>query len=261
MFVMYILSMKNMRKQIIYYSITFLISFSLGLLFDHYVLCKNFCSEEEGNSKEELEIVLKNDKSSDEKKEKGKVVQVDSGCTTYVDVSGALVKPGVYCLNSDALIIDAVNEAGGFSREAALKFIARKINLAQPLVSNQKLYFPYEKELICSLQPLVDESIWIEEMMNNPVVELPTVEPYTDIEQTSKTPPASTPSTPTNSDNGQCVNINTATKEQLITLNGIGEVTAKKIIEGRPYECIEDLLNVSGIGEATFTKFKDDICI
>ncbi|MFA5623259.1 MAG: hypothetical protein WC981_03455, partial [Candidatus Dojkabacteria bacterium] len=85
--------MKNIQKQIIYYSITFLISFSLGLLFDHYVLCKNFCSEEEGNSKEELEIVLKNDKSSD--KEEGRTIQVDSGCTIYVDVSGALVKPGV----------------------------------------------------------------------------------------------------------------------------------------------------------------------
>jgi competence protein ComEA len=57
------------------------------------------------------------------------------------------------------------------------------------------------------------------------------------------------------------VNINTATKEQLITLNGVGEATAKRIIDGRPYSQINDLLNVSGIGEATLAKFKDDICI
>ena len=38
--------MKSIQKQVIYYSITFLISFSLGLLFDHYVLCKSFVQRE-----------------------------------------------------------------------------------------------------------------------------------------------------------------------------------------------------------------------
>ena len=249
--------MKNIQKQIIYYSITFLISFSLGLLFDHYVLCKNFCIETD--EKEELEIVLQKEQTP--KKEKDRVVQSEEGCTIYVDASGALVRPGVYCLDSNALVIDAVNKAGGFNRQAASKFIARKINLAQPLVNNQKLYFPYEKELICSLQPLVDESIRIEEMMNNPVTSLPTTEPFIDIDQTNKTPPSSTPSTPTDNNNTQCVNINTATTEQLVTLNGVGPATAEKIIQGRPYTNVNDLLNVSGIGEATLAKFKDDICI
>ena len=257
--------MKNIQKQIIYYSITFLVSFCLGLLFDHYVLCKNFCLEDVKG--DEVEVVLQKEISVDEKKDKDRVVQAEDGCTIFVDASGALVRPGVYCLDSNALVIDAVNKAGGFNREAGLKFIARKINLAQPLVNNQKLYFPYEKELICSLQPLVDESIRIEEMMNTPVIELPTTEPYVDIddvnktEQKNETPPASTPSTPTDNNNTQCVNINTATKEQLITLNGVGPATAEKIIQGRPYTQVDDLLNVSGIGEATLAKFKDDICI
>jgi competence protein ComEA len=57
------------------------------------------------------------------------------------------------------------------------------------------------------------------------------------------------------------VNINTATKEELTTLNGVGESTAEKIIMGRPYTQVEDLLNVSGIGEATLEKFKDMVCI
>jgi DNA uptake protein ComE-like DNA-binding protein len=46
-----------------------------------------------------------------------------------------------------------------------------------------------------------------------------------------------------------------------MTLNGVGESTAEKIIMGRPYAQIEDLLNVSGIGEATLAKFEDMICI
>lgn len=57
------------------------------------------------------------------------------------------------------------------------------------------------------------------------------------------------------------MNINTATAEELDSLSGIGEVMAKKIIEGRPYEKIEDLLNVSGIGESLFEKIKEEICI
>ena len=102
--------MKSIQKQIIYYSITFLISFSLGLLFDHYVLCKKFCPKEDG--KEEVEIVLQKEEHLEEEEVKDRTVQVDSGCTTFVDVSGALVKPGVYCLDSNSLIIDAVNKAG-----------------------------------------------------------------------------------------------------------------------------------------------------
>jgi competence protein ComEA len=49
--------------------------------------------------------------------------------------------------------------------------------------------------------------------------------------------------------------------EELETLNGVGPSTAQKIIDGRPYTKIEDLLNVSGIGEATLNKFKDSICL
>ena len=65
----------------------------------------------------------------------------------------------------------------------------------------------------------------------------------------------------TEEDSTVCVNINTSTAEELDSLSGISEVTAKKIIEGRAYEKIEDLLNVSGIGESLFDKIKEEICI
>jgi competence protein ComEA len=60
---------------------------------------------------------------------------------------------------------------------------------------------------------------------------------------------------------GGCISINNATLQELETLNGVGPSTAQKIIDGRPYTKIEDLLNVSGIGEATLNKFKDSICL
>lgn len=60
------------------------------------------------------------------------------------------------------------------------------------------------------------------------------------------------------------INVNTCTKDQLISLPGIGEVTAAKIIEYRSnnkFNTIEDLMNVSGIGIKKFEGLKDLIIV
>ncbi len=60
------------------------------------------------------------------------------------------------------------------------------------------------------------------------------------------------------------ININTATKDELTSLNGIGEATANKIINYRnknKFKEIEDIMNVPGIGEARFNNIKDYICV
>jgi competence protein ComEA len=57
------------------------------------------------------------------------------------------------------------------------------------------------------------------------------------------------------------ININTATSGSLETLAGVGPATAEKIIQGRPYAKVEDLMNVSGIGQASFDKIKMDIYV
>jgi len=259
--------MEDMKRKILYYSITFVISFTLGILFDHYVLCKSLSVEnpEVKGEKEQVEITVESEKtdpqttSQEPKLVSPKVPLQEQGCTLYVDISGALKNSGVYCLEDGALVIDAVNKAGGFSKEASIDFIHRKINLAQPLVNNQKLYFPKREELVCELKPLLDEGKKISGTYNEPVIQLPTTEPYIDQNPPPLDPPDTTD--PTNNEDSECVNINTATKEELMTLNGVGESTAEKIIMGRPYTQIEDLLNVSGIGEATLAKFRDIVCI
>lgn len=66
------------------------------------------------------------------------------------------------------------------------------------------------------------------------------------------------------SNENNLVNINTASKEELLKLPGIGEVTAEKIINYRDnnnFTKIEDLKNVNGIGIATYNKLKDLICV
>lgn len=239
--------MKDMKKVSIKYIAVFLVSFLLGILFSQYVLLKYFDFSEKVvdtqtgvESSEVLSVeAVKSDKS----------LFIERGCSIYIDVSGAVREPGVYCLDSEALVIDAVNKAGGFSKGVALSFVSRNINLALPLTANQKIYFPLEKEVECKLLSFL------------PQVGTFSSNQSTGAESSGTQTSNSTEGGNTNGQGVQCVNINTASKSELTSLNGVGEVTAEKIILGRPYTKIEDLLNVSGIGEATLNKFKDAVCI
>lgn len=161
-------------------------------------------------------------------------------CPVLVDIGGAVNTPGVYCFKKGDSVIDAVKKANGFTLDAGFKYISMKMNLATVMIDNSKIYIPFETDYDCNLltfnlpKQVVD-------------IVIPPVEDETEQE----------------SENEQegCVSINSGTQEELETLNGVGPSMAQKIIAGRPYSILEDLLNVSGIGEATFNKFKDSICL
>lgn len=167
---------------------------------------------------------------------------VNTQCSIFVDISGALRTPGVYCFNPGDRVIDAVKKAGGFNGNTSLEYVARSINLSKSLTNNQKIYIPSKEELLCELKPftLKEEEIIPQSSEQN-------TSPEEDITD--------------NPVENNCVNINTANITELDSLNGIGPSMAQKIIDSRPYNSTKDLLKVSGIGQATFDKFKDNICI
>ncbi|NMC09160.1 hypothetical protein GYA44_02415 [Candidatus Microgenomates bacterium] len=227
------------KKNITTYIIIASVSFLAGLFFNQFFLYKYFNFEKEQTKQEDASDM---NISSLETEADRKISTVDT-CSIYVDVSGAVVEPGVYCFDSYSLVIDAVKKAGGFKKGVAMNYISRKLNLSLRLKENEKLYFPFEKEVNCELQsfsPLIEETTDVQESSTS----------ANTLEEEENT---------TSSE--QCVNINTATKEELKTLNGVGDVTAEKIMQARPFQKIEDLLNVSGIGESTFNKFKEGVCI
>ncbi|MDD3475005.1 MAG: ComEA family DNA-binding protein [Candidatus Dojkabacteria bacterium] len=160
-----------------------------------------------------------------------------SECSIVVDISGAIKDPGVYCFVDGSKLVDVVKRASGFAEGVAYKYVSMNINLSELITNHQKIYIPYEEDVYCEVKSL--------QYINS-------TESSTQQTNSSNNQSDSTQS---------CININTATKDQLITLDGVGESTAQKIIDARPFTTIEDILDVSGIGESTYEKFKDDICV
>lgn len=140
-----------------------------------------------------------------------------SNSKILVDVSGAVVAPGMYELEKGARIQDALVMAGGFDEKADKDYISQYLNLAQKLSDGTKIFIPKENQ------------------------------------QTKSIAGASTVATLTN--------INTASESELDKLPAIGIVTAGKIIDGRPYQDIGELVDKNVVGQKTFDKVKDLISV
>lgn len=156
-----------------------------------------------------------------------------------VHVIGAVPRPGLYEFAEGARVQDAINASGGLLASANVE----SINLAALLVDGQQLTIPYR----AGEEPSVSSSTSSED--DNSLV-LPGAE---------QTPE------PAENGNTELININTASLEELDSLPGIGPTIAQRIIDYRdengPFQTIEDILNVSGIGPSTFDNIKDLITV
>lgn len=139
----------------------------------------------------------------------------------YADIKGAVVKPGMYRFEEGDRLIDLINTAGGFHQEADQS----QVNLAKRIQDQEVVYVPKQGEAM-EQQPIVS--------------------------QINENEPAK-------------ININQADEKQLQELSGIGEKKAQDIIQYREqhgsFKSIDDLINVSGIGEKTLDKLRDSITI
>ena len=138
-----------------------------------------------------------------------------------VDVAGAVNSPGVFSLSKEARIEDAIKLAGGFSGDVNKEFVAARLNLAQKVSDGLKIYVPFEGD-----------------------------QGYKgDIGNQGMVAGAATSASLTGK-----VGVNSADQASLETLPGVGAVTAKKIMDGRPYSSIEELLSKKVVSKSVYSK-------
>lgn len=171
------------------------------------------------------------------------VIEENKG-TIKVDVKGMVENSGVVEIDSNSRVIDALNEAGGLLDGSNTEYL----NLSKKLKDGDVIIV-YSNEYIESLKK--DKTVYIElpcecpDKINDGCItnEIVNEEVY--------------------SESNTLISINTGTKEELMTLPGIGESKADAIIkyrnESNGFNTLEDIMNVSGIGEAAYSKIKDYI--
>lgn len=186
-----------MKKKFIYLAIIFIFSIT-GCKDNSEELLRFKTSEDE----------LEQEDTIEEKSEKKDELLI-------VHVSGSVKRAGVYQLEKDKRIIDAIEKAGGTLEEAD----SDALNLAEKIKDGMKIYVPKKGEK---------------------------------------------PTTSTNLKSQSYIDLNLAEKEELMTLPGVGEKTADKIIayrEAQPFEKVEDLLKVSGFGKKKMEALKGLIAV
>ena len=174
--------------------------------------------------------------------EKTENIETNDSQSFVVYVSGYVNNPGVYELSAGSRVIDAIDAAGGYSKEAYENYL----NLASLIADGQMIYVPSEEEV---------ESGSIERGVASGA-------------DGSGVGGATGGNGGGNGGNssgsGALVNINQASKEELMTLPGIGESKADKIIAYREangrFNSPEGIMEISGIKDGLYNKIKDKIC-
>ena len=188
----------------------------------------NANSEKEESKQSEINWM----EDSELKEDKGKEVEEASVepevmATVKVDVKGSVQKPGVYEFTMGDRVTDVINKAGGLQDEAD----SGQVNMAQLVEDEMVIYIPKKGEIVESSMQTVPQRN----------------------------------ETGGGSETNEKININKATSEELQELPGIGPSKADAIVQKREelgsFQTIEDLKEVTGIGEKTFEKLRESITV
>lgn len=226
---------------------TYLIIVLLIIIFIMCIIVYKYCND---NYVEDV-IIKKEEKDNIEKEEIVKEVKtenIEEKIYYFVDIKGAVNNPNVYKVEENSRVIDVINLAGGLKENADISII----NLSKK-VEDEMFIFIYtveelqkykeDKILISDIKKEIENDIIIDENNNALQQEIITNE---------------------NVEN-KLININTATKEEFLTINGIGDAKAESIIKYREengnFKTIDDIKNVSGIGDSLFESIKEYITV
>ena len=175
-------------------------------------------------------IIYKEENNEEEEEQKEEILNISY---VYVDVKGAVKKPGVYKLVSGSRVIDAINISGGLLKNSNTGYI----NLSK-ILKDSDIVKIYTNEEVDKMSKEEIKDIDSENKIEDEIIK---------------------------EEENILVNINTATISELDKLDGIGEAKAKAIVEYRnqngEFKSIEDIKNVSGISESLFEKIKNFITV
>lgn len=144
--------------------------------------------------------------------------------TITVDIEGAVVRPGVYTMPMGSRVEDAVTKAGGLTDTADSKRIEKTVNRAAKLVDGGKLFIPSIEGSHTSINSASSNDTMYDVKAG-------------------------------------LINVNYSSQSELESLPGIGPVTAKKIIDSRPYQTLEELVTKKAVGQGLFEKIKNQISL
>ena len=182
---------------------------------------------------------------------KNEIEKIDTTKKIKIDIKGLVVNPGVYELDENSRVIDAINAAGGLLEGAN----TGSINLSKILKDENVIIIENKQEpekIIeyvyqeCNCPKVNDACLNNQEVVN--------------FQEEKKEE-----SSRENNEENKIVSLNSATIEEIQSLPGIGESKAKAIIKYRDenglFQNVEDIKNVSGIGDSLFEKIKDYISL
>lgn len=203
----------------------------------------------------------------------------------YVEIKGEVVIPGIYAMQKGDRMIMLVNRAGGFTSNADQSTII----LTQTLEDEMEIIIPSVHDVDEEIEPVIQYYVQVTGAVFNPgtylvnkgtslmtVIELAGgLRVDADINQihfdamiinhTNIHIPFYQEETTLPTHQSDLVNINTANVEELQKLNGVGVILAERIIQYRmtygQFSSIDDIKNVSGIGDSIYDKIKDDITV
>jgi competence protein ComEA len=176
-----------------------------------------------------VEVNKSNDKQTSVDKSDKKEISNTNNKKVIVEIKGEVKKPDVYYLDEGSIVKDLIQQAGGLTEKANIT----AVNQAKKLVNNECI--------IINNKDQINENV-VNKNINKELSVSAVANESDDI-----------------------ININTASKEELDKIPGIGSVTAEKIIEYREknngFKSIEDIKKVDRIGDKMFEKIKDKISV